>query len=251
MRSFYKLLLQSVLGLSMLWVPVRAQQPAEPAADSLPVPSIKPNSVDPNEPVDKRIFGVLPNYRTANETGDYHPLTVKRKFYITWKDSTDYPVYFVAALFSGIAQFDNTHPSFGQGLKGYGRRYGTSFADQTLGNFMTEGALPSLFREDPRYFRRGSGSVSGRLVYAATRIFVTRTDAGGKRFNFSEVVGNAATAGIANAYYPDERSLSDNFQRFATQLGTDAFSQVLKEFWPDLKRKFIKKHDDTQPAGTP
>jgi hypothetical protein len=109
---------------------------------------------------------------------------------------------------------------------------------------MTEGLLPILFREDPRYFRRGKtrGGVWSRAGYAATRIFVTRTDKGGSSFNFAEVVGNGIAAGVGNAYYPSERGVSDNVSRFAQYLATDAISQVLKEFWPDIKQKYFSRH---------
>src|SRR5262249_53592498 len=102
--------------------------------------------------------------------------------------------------------------------------------------------LPSLFRQDPRYLRKGDGSKKSRIAYAATRIFVAKSDRTGKwGFNYSEVLGNSMVAGLGNAYYPGERKLPDNIQRLYTQLGTDAVSQILKEFWPDIKRKLHRK----------
>ncbi len=77
-------------------------------------------------PIDKRIFGVLPNYRTANETAVYQPISTRRKFYIATKDSLDYPSFLLAGAFAGLAQVDDTHSDFGQGLAGYGRRYVTA-----------------------------------------------------------------------------------------------------------------------------
>ena len=105
---------------------------------------------------------------------------------------------------------------------------------------MTESIFPSLLHEDPRYFRRGTGTVKSRTWYALSRIFVTRTDAGGRRFNFSEVLGNATGVAVSNLYYSDTRTVGDNLERLTTQLATDAASQVLKEFWPDIKRKLFK-----------
>ena len=99
----------------------------------------------------------------------------------------------------------NAQPEFGQGWAGYGRRVGTSYADQAIGNMMTEGIFPSILHEDPRYFRRGYGSFWSRTFYAATRVFVTKTDSGGTRFNFSEVLGNAAGTAISDAYYAGQR----------------------------------------------
>src|SRR5262249_33771920 len=139
-------------------------------------------------------------------------------------------------------QLEDQNRSFGQGMKGYAKRYAGAYGDQAIGNMMTEAIFPSLLREDPRYFRRGRGGELSRLEYAATRILVTRTDSGRSRLNFSELVGNSATTAISNAYYPDTRTVSDNVQKLGIQLATDAFSNVLKEFWPDIKRKFQKQH---------
>jgi hypothetical protein len=188
---------------------------------------------------------VLPNYRTANETAVYTPISAKQKFVIGLKDSFDYPLFLLAGAFAGEGQLTNQNPSFGQGMAGFGRRLGTGYADQAIGNMMTEAIFPSLLREDPRYFRRGQGSKLGRTWYALTRVMVTHTDSGGTRFNFSEWVGNATATAISNAYYPDSRSVGPNIAKLCEMVGTDAISQVLKEFWPDVKRRFFQHHDKT------
>jgi hypothetical protein len=195
------------------------------------------------EPIDKRIFGVLPNYRTADGSVPFAPITTKRKFYIASKDSFDYPVYLTSALFAGLYQLENQNPSFGQGVKGYAKRFASSYGDQAIGNLMTEAIFPSLLHEDPRYFRLGAsgGTAWHRMGYAITRVFVIRTDKGKWDFNYSEWLGNATTVAISNLYYPDTRTASENVQKLGIQVGTDAFSQVMKEFWPDIKRKLIKK----------
>ncbi len=217
-------------------------QPAE-SSPSEPDTSVSASSPPANvAPVpDKRIFGVLPNYRTAEDTGEYQRLTAKQKFRIATKDSTDWPGFLVAAGFAGLYQLENSNPDFGQGLKGYAHRYATAYGDQVIGNFMTEGMLPSVLHEDPRYFRHPSGTVKGRIAYAVSRILVTRTDSGSTRFNYSEIVGNSIATGISNLYYPESRTISDNVEKLGVQLATDAFSNVLKEFWPDIKRKWFKK----------
>jgi hypothetical protein len=215
-----------------------AQTPDSPPAPATAPPPIQPGQTEPPAP-DKRIFGVLPNYRTANSTAVYMPITVKQKFTIAAKDSFDSPLVGLAAVIAAWGQADNSHPAFGQGWAGYGRRVGTSYADQAIGNMMTEGIFPSMLREDPRYFRRGYGGIWSRTWYAATRVFVTHTDAGGMRFNFSEVLGNATGTAISNLYYPDDHSFADNVQKTGEQIGIDAVSQVLKEFWPDIKHKLF------------
>jgi len=104
--------------------------------------------------------------------------------------------------------------------------------------------------QDPRYFRLGEGSGWSRARYALTRIFVARTDSGHNTFNFAEWGGNAAAAALSNAWYPDTRTVSDNAQKLLIQCATDAFSNVLKEFWPDVKRHFQKKHEGVEAAAT-
>jgi hypothetical protein len=206
-------------------------QPGPPAA---PATASQP-------PGGNRVLGVLPNYRTADASQIGTVLTRREKLTIAAKDSFDYPLVLTAAAVAGLGQLSNQHPSFGQGLKGYGRRWATSYGDQAMGNMLTEGFFPVLLHEDPRYFRRGTGSVWSRLGYAVSRVMVTQKDAGGTGFNFSEWLGNATVVGIGNAYYPDGRNLGNNATRLVQQVGIDAASQVLKEFWPDIRRKVFHK----------
>jgi hypothetical protein len=218
----------------------------EPAAEAPAVGSTSSNAVPAHTPTaqDKRIFGVLPNYRTAEGSDPFRPISTKQKFTIATKDTFDYPSYGLAAAFAGLSQLQNDNPSFGQGLKGFAKRYGSAVLDQDLGNYMTEAIMPSLLREDPRYFRRGQGSFLGRAAYAASRVVVTKTDAGNSRFNTSEFLGNGIVASIGNLYYPDDTGLRYTAQRMFTQIGTDAFDNILKEFWPDVKRKWRKHRRD-------
>ncbi len=239
-RPFSASLLMAVLGCAAGLAQQTAQDPVKPSNQDVTAPA----SPDAPVSVDKRIFGVLPNYRTADGSLPFHPLTSKQKMTIAVKDSFDYPVYVLSGVFAGLAQLNNTDPSFGQGIKGFAKRYGASYGDQLIGNMLTEGIMPSLLHEDPRYFRRGTGPAGSRLKYALTRIFVTRTDSGGSRFNCSEVCGNAMATAISNAYHPDGRNVGDNIQHWGTQLGTDMISNVLKEFWPDIKRKIHNRSHD-------
>jgi len=200
------------------------------------------DSVQPAPPVeDKRAYGVLPNNRTTEAAAPFQALTVKQKLTIAAKDSFDGAVYPTAAIFSVVYQAENENPSFGQGFRGYAQRVGAAFGDQMIGNMMTEGFAPALLHEDPRYFRVGEGSKKWRVWYAATRIFVTPTDHNNMTFNFAEWGGNATAVAISNLYYRDGRHWGDNVEKLLVQCGTDALSNVLKEFWPDVKRKLSKK----------
>jgi hypothetical protein len=192
----------------------------------------------------KRIFGIIPNYRTYPSLKDYKPLTVGEKFKIASQDAFDRGSVALAAAFAGEGQLTNANPSFGQGTAGYARYFGTAYADVVIGDFMTEAIYPSLLHQDPRYFRRGKGSGLSRLGYAMGQIFWTHTDAGRTQFNFSEIVGNSTAVAISNAYYSDNRDAGNAVSRLGTQIGVDMLSNVLKEFWPDLSRKFGRKHAD-------
>lgn len=186
---------------------------------------------------DKRAFGFVPNYRTADASLPYKPISSKQKMTIAAKDSFDWTLVLVAAGYAGLGQLTDQNRPLGQGLAGYGNRLVRNYSDLVIGNVLVEGAMPILLHEDPRYFRRGQGKFWSRVGYAASRVFVTRTDSGGTEFNYSEFVGNSLAVGISNSYYPGNRNLGGNFQKFTIQFATDAFSNVLKEFWPDVKHK--------------
>lgn len=183
------------------------------------------------------MFGVLPNYRTADESKEFHPLEPRGKFSIALHDSFDPPGYAIAGWYTMIYQLENTNPEFGQGTAGYLHRYVTTYADQMSGNLMTEGVMPRLLHEDPRYYRRAHGSVAIRVAWAVSRNFVTRTDRNTYEPNYSEIVGNGISAMAANAWYPGHRTLGDNLGRLEMQLVSDSISNCMKEFWPDIKRK--------------
>jgi hypothetical protein len=211
---------------------LRAQNsPADPTQPAAPVVPVE----------DKRAYGVLPNYRTAEASSPFKALTGKQKLTIAAKDSFDGAVYPTALIMSVIYQAENANPSFGQGFKGYAKRAGTAFGDQMIGNMMTEGVMPALLHEDPRYFRIDHGTFGHRLLYSISRTFVTTTDSNHRTFNFAEWGGNSVATGISNFYYRDGRTWEDNTQRLLVQCGTDTLSNVLKEFWPDVKRRLTRK----------
>src|SRR6516165_3921647 len=206
---------------------------------------------NPPGPEDKRILGIFTNHRTAEESAALSPLTPRGKLTIAWQDTTDRAIFVQAAFLAGIGQWTNDNPSFGQGMEGYAKRYAASYADFAIQNFMTEGLFPTVLHQDPRYFRRRTGTGRSRLGYAVSRLFITRTDSGKHQFNYSEVVGGAAALAISNAYHPGGRNVSANVQRYLVQLSFDAASNVLKEFWPDLKRRLPRRIAPQQPQQQP
>jgi hypothetical protein len=239
-----RVLLPAILAASAAFAQPQAVLPAAPGDSQTEVaanPAVLPNAQPVEPPGGSRVFGVLPNYRTADASQEGTVLTARQKLDIAAKDSFDYPLVALAGAFAGLGQWTGQQPSFGQGAKGFGHRLVTNYADQSMGNMFTEGLFPVLLHEDPRYFRRGTGSVTSRAGYALTRVLVTHKDSGGSRFNYSEWLGNASAVAISNAYYPDSRTPLDNGTKLLMQVGTDAVSQVLKEFWPDIRHKLFHK----------
>jgi hypothetical protein len=199
-------------------------------------PTLKANSQTAGKQP-KRILWVIPNYRAVSANTQLRPLSPKGKLRLATQDSFDYSSFLMAGIVAGWSQARNSTPSSQHGAAAYGRYFWHSFADQTLGNYLTEAVLPIATRQDPRYYTLGpgNGSFGHRTLYALSRIVVTRTDLGGRTFNVSELAGNGAGAAISSLYYPrEERTLSKTGQKWLLQLGIDAFFDVAKEFWPDI-----------------
>ena len=190
----------------------------------------------------KRILGIIPNYRTSPGLRNYKPLTPGEKFKLASQDAFDRGTVALALLFGGEAQLTNSNRAFGQGAAGFARYFGASYGDFVIGDYMTEAIFPILLHQDPRYFRRGTGSGWSRIGYAVEQIFWTHRDSGGTQFNYSEVIGNSAAAAISTAYYADSRTAADAGSKLGVQLGVDMASNILKEFWPDLEKKLKRQH---------
>jgi hypothetical protein len=263
-RAYFLTLLAAIVVTASL-PHAMAQQPPLPNAPSAPNSNTtaptdtKDTKDDPAaNPVDKtvgkskleqqtgtkndRIFEVLPNYGTVRSNKNLPPLTVGQKFRIATASTFDWAVWPFNGALAAIAQAKNEPESWGQGWGAYGKRYGASFADNSIGTFMTTAIWPSMLHEDPRYYRMAEGPISHRIYYGLNRLFVTRTDSGATRFNYSESIGNAAAAAISNVYYPaEERTASRNATTFGFLILYDGLSNELKEFWPDIHRKLAHK----------
>lgn len=232
-----------LVGISLL--PQDAQQ-AGRASDGkssvpdAPTPSAPPQTNNPNDQFGKqpkRILGIVPNYRAVSANTQLPPLTFRGKLWLATQDTFDYSDFIFVAMLAGIDMAGKSQPTFGQGAEGYGKYYWHAFVDGAIENYMTEAIVPAVTREDPRYYTLGKGGFFKRTGYAVSRLFITRTNAGGRTFNLSEVVGAGAAAGIGNAYYPSQNNQwVKTYQRWGTQVGLDGAFNVLKEFWPDLNR---------------
>ena len=189
------------------------------------------------------MFKVLPNYKTINDPeAPVVPLSAREKFALV-KHYFDPFTFVFTSITSGIEQADNEKAGYGQGALGYAKRYGADFADGFTNELFVTGVFPTLMHEDPRYYRLGRGSALKRTAYALSRILITHGDSGVARFNSSEFLGNITSGALSMTYYPqNERNVSGVFTRMSVEIGYDSLFNVLKEFYPDLKRKFSHNH---------
>jgi len=236
--------LSAMLASSALLVsPVSAQQePQSQQVRSSEAVAAAPGTSQPATSND-RLFNLLPNFLTLEDAGQRPSLTARQKFKVVARGSFDYVIFPWYGLLAGISQAENSEAGYGQGAAGYGKRYGAAFADSTIEGFMTGAILPSLLRQDPRFYQSSNGRFLHRLGYAMSRIVITRSDSGGEEFNYSEIFGSAIAAGISTySYHPhSDRTLSNTVGVWSSQVGYDTISTVIKEFWPDIRRKLRRK----------
>ena len=182
-------------------------------------------------------------------------LALRDKFVLFVMDSID-PVSFLDSGFNaGLAQAQDDDPTFGQGAAGYGKRFGVSFADQASSKFFTDFAFPTIFSEDPRYYRLGSGG-RRRFVHAVVHVFIAHRDNGKRMFNFSEWLGTTSAVVLSNTYHPgNERGFVPAAQAVGYSVIQDVGFDLLREFWPEISHKFKlpfrDERDPTNHAASP
>jgi hypothetical protein len=186
--------------------------------------------------VPKRIFWIIPNFMTANDQPENQgPLTTKEKYTIAWHQFADESAHFGNVLQAAISQAANGIPHYGQGWGAFGERFLAQEGDQFTGAFLIYGILPQALHQDPRYFRKGKGSVWSRIVYSASRTVIARTDSGKTTFNASQVFGQLGQAGISLSYYPQQdRNVGGLFSGWAINQFYNMGWNQLKEWTPDL-----------------
>jgi len=179
----------------------------------------------------QRVLGIFPNFYVSYDR-DALPLNSKQKFRLAWKTTRDpFTVVGVAAL-AGVEQATNTFEGYGQGAQGYFKRLGASYTDAVTATFIGSAILPSLLKQDPRYFYKGTGSTRSRLLYALASPVICKGDNMRWQPNYSNVAGAFASAGISYLYYPesDRNGAGLVMQNSLIRLGEIAFESVLQEF---------------------
>jgi hypothetical protein len=179
----------------------------------------------------QRVFGILPNFYSSY-IWDAEPLDARQKFDLAFHSITD-PIEFVGTgIIAGAEQATDTFPGYGQGAKGYAKRYGAAYADDVLGRVIGSAILPSLIHQDPRYFYKGSGSVRSRAFYAMSRALITRGDGGQTEPNYSRLLGSFAAGGLANLYYPrGDRGVGLTLADSLVSIAGHAVDNLIREFF--------------------
>jgi hypothetical protein len=199
----------------------------------------------------KRILGIIPNFQSKDDIPENQkPMTTREKYVLAYHQTVDFSAHFGNAFQAALQQASNGQPHYGQGWGAYGQRFGAAEADQVTSAFFIFGFLPHVLHDDPRFFRKRRGGVWFRLSYAASRVVITRSDAGNNTFNAPEVVGFLLQQGISTAYYPEQdRTAGRVFQNWGINLGYGGAYNILKEFYPDFLRVVFHRHPRPEDQG--
>jgi hypothetical protein len=191
----------------------------------------------------QRVLGFIPNFYVSYEPHPV-PLTSKRKFELAWKMTVDPVNLVIIGGIAGVQQWQDDFSGYGQGAQGYAKRYGAAFAGSVTSTFIGGAILPSLLKQDPRYFYKGIGSPRSRILYAMASPVICKGDNGRWQPNYSNVVGNLAAGGISNLYYPsrDRNGVGLTFENGLIGLGAGAAANLFQEFLVRKLTPHIPKH---------
>jgi hypothetical protein len=217
---------------------------------SAPASPQKPDSEDQRqkarqqvkEQESQRILWIFPAFNTTYRS-DAVSLTSKEKMGLAFRSAVDPAAFAGPFVVAGLSEL-NGNAGFGWGPEGYFKRAGAAYLDAFNGKMIGKGILPSLLRQDPRYFRRGYGSTTRRLLYASGSVVICKHDVSGKwEPNYSNVGGNIMAGMISILYYPQtgESGIQKSFVNGLIVTAQGVAGVMFQEFWPDLARKFLHK----------
>ena len=179
----------------------------------------------------QRVLGVIPNFYVTylpNPT----PLSPRQKFELAWKTTIDPVTFGITGVIAGVQQAQNDFSGYGQGAQGFAKRYAASYADLVSGTFIGSAILPSLLKQDPRYFYKGTGTKRSRILYALANAVICKGDNGHWQANYSSILGSLAAGGISNLYYPAKNrdGAELTFENALIGVGATAAANILQEF---------------------
>ena len=234
-----------------------SQQPAPPLT---PEEKRKAAEAQLDAQLKQRMAGIVPNFN-AVLNGSALPLSPGQKMRAAFRSAIDPYQFGLAFITSGYGQATDSHSSidangfrhgYEQGWIGFSKRYGANYADQFDGTIIGNGILPVLLKQDARYYRMGTGSVKKRLLYSLSTTVICRGDNGKRQPNYSNVLGNIASGGISNLYYPKaDRGFALTIEQGITVTAEGSFGALLIEFYPDIRKHIHGKHDAASPTISP
>lgn len=179
----------------------------------------------------QRVFGAIPNFYVTY-VPNAPPLTAKQKYSLAWKSSVDPVTFLAVGVVAGVEQATNGFSGYGQGAQGYGKRYGAGYADSFIGTMIGGAILPSWWKQDPRYFYKGTGSVRSRALYAIEFAVRCKGDNGHWQVAYAGIVGGLAAGGISNLYYPasNRDGVGLTFENALINTGASAVANLFQEF---------------------
>jgi hypothetical protein len=195
----------------------------------------------------QRVLGVIPNFYVTY-VPDAAPLNAKQKFKLALRTTVDPVTFVVTGGVAGVEQAQNQFSGFGQGAQGYGKRYGAAYADMVVGTFIGSAILPSLLKQDPRYFYKGTGSKKSRILYAMANAVICKGDNGHWQPNYSAILGGFAAGGISTLYYPSEHNEVELVvENTLIGIGATAATNILQEFVIRKLTPSLNKHNSANP----
>jgi Carboxypeptidase regulatory-like domain len=179
----------------------------------------------------QHVLGVMPNFYVSYDRNPV-PLTTRQKYALAWRSNIDPFTLLINGVFAGVEQAENTFAGYGQGAQGYAKRFGANYADTFISTEIGGAILPSLLKQDPRYFYKGTGTIRARAAYAIATAVLCKGDNMHWQFNYSGILGGLAAGGISNLYYPasDRGSLALTFENGAIGIGETAVQNLFQEF---------------------
>jgi hypothetical protein len=186
----------------------------------------------------QRVFGVIPNFYVVYAP-NAPPLNPRQKFHLAWRSSIDPVTFLATGFFAGIEQATNEFSGYGQGAQGYAKRFGAGYTDTFISTMIGSAILPSLLKQDPRYFYKGTGATKSRILYAIANSVICKGDNGKWEANYSGILGGLAAGGISNLYYPaSDRGVALTFENLGLGIAGSAAQNLFQEF---LVRKLTPK----------
>ena len=179
----------------------------------------------------QRLMGFIPNFYVVYDW-NAPSLSPKQKFKLAWRSAWDPANFILDGIIAGGEQAANAFSGYGQGAEGYGKRFGAAVGDGTIGGFIGGAILPVVFRQDPRYFYMGTGSILRRALYAMASAVICKGDNGKWEPNYSGVLGDVASGAISNVYYPasDRSGAVLTIENGLLNAAEDGFGNLLQEF---------------------